>query len=104
LSSDEPKVDTQLAREIVRYCVENPNAAGDLEDFVRWRLMDQRVRHQLAEARKAIDWLVARGLLSRSPAGATSIFALNPDRRREAEHFAAGGEAEPPSAHKPEKA
>ena len=85
--SDEQTIDKDLARDIVEYCLTNPQAAGDLEDFVRWRLIEARVHYQVMETRKALDWLVARGLLSQELAGPSAIFSLNPERRAEAERF-----------------
>lgn len=93
--SDERSVDKELAREIVEYCLRNPQAAGDLEDFVRWRLREAQVPYHLNETKKALDWLVAQGLLAADLAGPASIFSLNADRRTEAEQFVLGASRSP---------
>jgi hypothetical protein len=94
--SDERTIDEELAKDIVEYCLRNPQAAGDYEDFARWRLMEARVHHHLMETKKALEWLVARGLLSQDLAGPASIFSLNPERRADAERFVSR-EVETPS-------
>ena len=88
--TDEDSVDTNVAREIVHYCLHNPQAAGDLEYFARWRLMEQRVHLQLVETGKALEWLVSQGLLSQTVVGEAPIFMLNAQRRADAERFVKG--------------
>jgi hypothetical protein len=85
-----------LAREILRYFVTHPGAIADLEDIVRWRLLEQWVERNLDEARPALDWLVSVGWLTvTSSPGSRPFFMLNPDRRDEAERFAL--DDEPPT-------
>jgi hypothetical protein len=78
-----------LAREILRYFVRHPDAVADLEDIVRWRLLEQWVQRNVEETRPALDWLVSAGWLTvRATTGLQPLFMLNPDRRREAERIA----------------
>jgi hypothetical protein len=78
LSNDQP-IDREMAREILRYFVRNPQAADSLEGVARWRLMDEVIRRKLDETEAALKWLVAEGYLTSSISpGGTATFSLNP--------------------------
>jgi hypothetical protein len=88
--ASEEQPDETVVKEILRYFVRNPKAADSLEGIARWRLIDEMVRRKVNETRAALDWLVERGLLNRTPvAGGEPIFSLNLDNRSEAEALAA---------------
>jgi hypothetical protein len=90
--SNDSKVDVDIAREIVRLYLKNPTMISDVEDLVRWRLLQQRVLRQMEDVRRAVVWLVEEGLLSSQPSrGVAELYMLNGDRRKEAERFAASG-------------
>jgi len=86
------EVNVDIAREIVCLYLSNPSMVSDVEDLVRWRLLQQRVLLQMEDIRQALVWLVAKGLLSSQPSrGVAELYMLNNDRRQDAERFAASG-------------
>jgi len=78
----------EVAREILRYFLRNPQAADNLEGITRWRLLEERVHRQLRETDKALRLLVREGLLDKTSADwIDAIYRLNPSNRAAAEHF-----------------
>lgn len=73
------------AREVLRYFVENPQAADSLEGIARWRLLEEPVRRRVDEVARAIEWLVGEGFLEEI-AGRSSgaVFRLNDDLSEQA--------------------
>jgi hypothetical protein len=96
LAKDQP-IDREMAREILRYFVRNPQAVDSLEGVARWRLMDEVIRRKLDETEAALKWLVAEGYLTTSISpGGTATFSLNPKPAKDIRQFL----AESPSRHK----
>jgi len=82
------RVTTEMAREILRYFVRNPQAVDSLEGIARWRLMDEIVRRKLDETEAGLEWLVAHDYLTSSLSpGGIAIYRLNAERIDEARHF-----------------
>ncbi len=72
--------------------LQNPAMVSDLEDLVRWRLLQQHVLRQMEEVRNAVAWLVEQELLSlQQSRGVVDLYALNSERREDAERFSASG-------------
>jgi hypothetical protein len=83
LANNQP-IDREMAREILRYFVRNPQATDGLEGVARWRLMDEVIRRKLDETAAALEWLLAQGYLTSSISpGGTAIFRLNAERVEE---------------------
>ena len=80
--------DEELARNIIRYFLRNRFAADTLEGLVRWRLLEQRVDHDVEATVRALDLLVGKGLLRevQSPASGP-LFSLDAGHTAEAERF-----------------
>lgn len=76
--SKDPKDDLEVARDVLRYFVRNPEAADTIEGVARWRLLDEKIHSTLQEVTRAMAWLAAQGLLmeDRLPASRT-VFRLN---------------------------
>ena len=49
-----------LCREILEYLRQNPNAADTLEGIVSWWLLEQRIRHTVAQVKAALKHLEVR--------------------------------------------
>ena len=82
------EVDLATARKILFYFLRNPQAADDLEGVVRFRLLDEQIHRNVAQARIALEWLVEKGLLVHEQAGTSNvIYRLNPKSREEVEQF-----------------
>lgn len=66
---------------MLRYFIQHPYAADDLEGITRWRLVEQVIRQRIEETRRALAWLVEHGYLQRSSGGGPApVFSLNPDK------------------------
>ncbi|HEX5482656.1 MAG TPA: hypothetical protein VFZ08_08535 [Terriglobia bacterium] len=77
-----------LARDVMRYFLRNPQAADNLEGVARWRLADEHIRQTVQGTWEALQLLVAKGyLVERRSALTGKFFALNKENRREAERF-----------------
>jgi len=93
MANNQP-INREMAREILRYFVRNPQAADSLEGVVRWRLMDEVIRRKLDETEAALEWLVAEGYLTTSISpGGTTTFRLNPKPTKDIRQFLAESSA-----------
>lgn len=92
-----------VAKEILRYFLSNPAAVDNFTEIVRWRLMQERVRRNVEDAKSALDWLTAQGYLSEEARlGTESLFHLNPARVEDAVFFVEDGPQRPDSHDKEE--
>jgi hypothetical protein len=90
-----------IAKDILSYFLDNPQAADDLEGVARWRLLRQTIHRDVEETSRALDWLVQRGLLTRVLTTGSAIFHLRAEQRAEAAAFMTqpgGGEPKQGSA------
>jgi len=84
----ELKIDWEVARDILRYFMRNPQGGDTLEGLVRWRLLDETIYRSLEEIKSVVDWLVTEEFLVRemtSPSKA--FFCLNRKKQNEIERF-----------------
>ena len=58
------KAEKELCQEILVYLAKRPNGEDTLEGIVQWRLLEQRLEAEPAEVKRALDGLVAWGLLT----------------------------------------
>jgi hypothetical protein len=73
-----------VAREILAYFISNPNANDTVEGIVEWRLLEQRIRHSVAEAEATLTELVVRKLiLARRGADGRIHYRVNPAKEAE---------------------
>lgn len=54
---------SEMAYEILDYLAKNPNAQDTLEGVIEWWLLEQRLEKQIRKVKRAIDELVADGLV-----------------------------------------
>ena len=54
---------SKISNEILEYLVEHPRAQDTLEGIVNWWLMEQTIKFQEAQVKKALADLVAKGLV-----------------------------------------
>ena len=76
-----------IAKDILSYFLDNPQAADDLEGVARWRLLRQAIHRDVEETSRALDWLVQRGLLTRISKAGSAIFHLGAEQRAGAAAF-----------------
>lgn len=87
-----PRIQPEIAKEILDYFLRNANAADDLEGIVRFRLLEQAIFRCVTEVSEALEWLVATGLLKKAAASSSrTLFSLNESMRGEAEQFVNDG-------------
>lgn len=78
----------EVAKQVLRYFLRNPQSADSLEGVARWRLLEERIHHTLVETQSALEQLVADGYLRVvSVSGSENIYTLNTTKRKEAEEF-----------------
>lgn len=78
--SGEPRL-SPIARDILSYLVDNPEAADSLEGLVEWWLLERRIRWQTVQIRKALDELVSQRLVRESTGpDQRSRFRVNRDQ------------------------
>ncbi|MFC1475878.1 hypothetical protein ACFLQW_02625 [Candidatus Zixiibacteriota bacterium] len=95
---------SDLAKVILRYFLQNPEAADTLEGIAHWRLLETRVRESLVEVADSLDLLISLGYLSRvSQMGSNPIFRLNRDMAGDIGRFLAQTTITGNSASEPER-
>lgn len=77
----------EVAKQVLRHFLRNPQSADTLEGIVHWRLLEERIHHTLVETQSALERLVAEGYLRVVSAGSKNIYTLNTTKRKEAEEF-----------------
>ena len=76
-----------IAREILAYLAQNPDAQDTLPGIVEWWLLDQGIRIRTAEVTAAIDQLVNDGLvLARTRKDSQTHYQIN--RRKQSQVLA----------------
>jgi len=92
VDSDAKDANMPAAKEILSYFLRHPEAADSLVEIARWRLMQERVRHNVETTLEALQWLLAKGyVIEDRRVGTERIFQLNVKRREEAEGFLQSG-------------
>jgi Fe2+ or Zn2+ uptake regulation protein len=69
--------DEQVANAILRYLEEAPHAMDTVEGVTEWWLMRQRVRDDVESVERALDALVARGVLQVVGSGSERRYRLS---------------------------
>jgi len=77
-----------IADEILAYLVEHPEAQDTLEGITEWWLLEQRIRHAVAEVDGVLHDLVAGDLLvTRQCADGRTYYGLNRAKEREIRRY-----------------
>jgi hypothetical protein len=75
---------SEVAREILAYLSDHPEARDTLEGIVHWWMLERKIRSQIALVREAIQELVEKGFLLEEPTpGAEKSYQVNPKRQGE---------------------
>ena len=78
MNRHEDEVDTDVAKQILRYFSRNPEATDTLEGVARWRLLDETIQSNLETVMRVMAWLVSEGVLVKeSRPGSAPLFRLN---------------------------
>src|SRR5512147_1589438 len=74
----------EIQREILAHLAAHPDGEDTLEGIAEWWLLERQVEHRLHEVRKALEGLVAEGLLEcRTGAGSRPRFRVSDEVRRD---------------------
>jgi DNA-binding PadR family transcriptional regulator len=75
---------TKIAREILAYLAEYPDAQDTLEGIVEWWLLDQAIKNRTKNVKEALAELVAEGLvIEREGRDGRIHYRVNRRKRRE---------------------
>jgi hypothetical protein len=81
-----------VAREIMSYFLDHPEATDSLEGIARWRLMLRQIDRTVEETAVALRVLIKDELIEEvSSQSGPSLYRLNPGKRTEAELIFKGG-------------
>ena len=73
-----------VAREVLVYFITYPDANDTVEGIVEWRLLEQQIRHSVAEAEATLSGLVAKKLmLARRGTDGRIHYRVNPAKKTE---------------------
>jgi hypothetical protein len=87
-----------IANEILAYLVNHPEAHDTLEGITEWWLLEQRIRHAVAEVDKVLQDLVDHGLLvTRHCADGRIYYGLNRAKEREIRRHLREPDSAPPT-------
>jgi hypothetical protein len=68
----------RIAREILAYLADHPEAEDTLEGIVQWWLLERRIVYQAHEVKAALDHLVRKGVLLEQRQGdANTLYRVN---------------------------
>lgn len=68
----------KLARQILRYLREHPEAQDTVEGIMVWWISERAIKHWLPQVRKSLTALVARGYVTKhTRAGGRTFYLLN---------------------------
>jgi len=74
----------EIQRDILAHLAAHPDGEDTLEGIAEWWLLERHVERRLHEVRKAVDGLVAEGLLEcRTAAGSRPRFRVSDEARRD---------------------
>lgn len=78
----EPAEVDEIGHAILRYLSDNPGSRDTIEGIAEWWLMEHHVRQQTAAVQRAVDRLVAAGLLdARRTGDGRSHYSLSREGR-----------------------
>ena len=80
---DQPGVDGQIIRGILRHLIENPDAKDTIEGILKWWLADGHLWKR-GEVQEALDFMALKGWLTkRKTAPTKEVYGINRDRSGE---------------------
>lgn len=75
---------TEIARRILIYLEENPEARDTIEGILNWWLLERTVHYEKIRVEEVIEELVSRNLIvARQITGLPIIYSLNPSKLEE---------------------
>lgn len=76
--------DPEIARELLVYLFENPNATDTLEGINEWWLLESKLEISKADVKAALEQLTAEGFIIKQTGSDSRVrYRINNDRRQE---------------------
>ncbi len=77
-------IESETARDLLGYLIDNPEAQDTLEGIVEWWLLDRRLQSSIAQAKEALDQMIVKGLIiERQGADSRVRYSINGERRHD---------------------
>ena len=74
----------EIAREILAYLIDHPEAQDTLDGVVQWWLLEREIKYQIDKVREALIELVGKGLvLERKDGRMRNHYGVNPHKVEE---------------------
>ncbi len=74
----------EIAREILAYLIDHPEAQDTLDGVVQWWLLEQEIKYQIDKVKEALVELVGKGLvLERQDGRMRNHYGVNPHKVEE---------------------
>lgn len=74
-------IENEIARDILAFLVDNPDAQDTLEGIIQWWLLEQQIKYQTKLVKEAIEELVEKGLVLKNETLNSHIhYRLNQDK------------------------
>ncbi len=71
-------IENEVARDILAYLVDNPDAQDTLEGIIQWWLLEQKIKYQTKMVKEALEELVKNGLiLERKAENSKTSYRIN---------------------------
>jgi len=71
-------IENEIARDILAYLIDNPDAQDTLEGIIQWWLLEQKIKYQTKMVKEALEELVANGLiLERKTENSNTSYRIN---------------------------
>jgi hypothetical protein len=81
---DQTIEEAETARDLLAYLIDNPDAQDTLEGIVEWWLLERKIESRIANVKKVLEELMAKGLiLERKGSDSRVRYLINNDRRDE---------------------
>jgi len=81
------KFQTPVSYEIMKYFLQNPDAADTLEGIASWWLVGQKIDYEIDKVSESINELIHKGYIIPTVRAKTNYYRLNMEKRTEIEEI-----------------
>jgi hypothetical protein len=79
---------TEIAKEILAYLVDHPDAQDTFEGIIQWWLPEQEIKFQIEKVKEALEELVDKQLILECKSGdSRTHYRMNKNKSREIQAF-----------------
>lgn len=81
---DETTEESETARDLLGYLIENPGAEDTIEGIVEWWLLDRKIHRSIAKVKEVLEQMTAQGIIIvRRGSDSRVRYSINDERREE---------------------